>query len=165
VWAPALRAAARRLVRGAASADDLVQESLLRAYRTFDNFAPGTNARAWLFTILYSVFANTHRRARIERQTVPIEDLETRFDRGLELAQTTAVAPLESVLRSEDLAQLERALDALPEPFRSAVLLVDLDELSYEDAAAIMTCPVGTLRSRLFRGRRALAALLGAKSD
>jgi RNA polymerase sigma-70 factor (ECF subfamily) len=158
--APVLRAAARRAVGRAEFADDLVQETYLRAYRSFDAFVPGTNERAWLFTILYSVCAN-HRRYEHVRRTESIDDLEARASRALALADPTAERAVEA---GATLAwrgtESERALRTLPEPFRAAVELVDLAELSYEEAAAIVGCPVGTLRSRLFRGRRVLASML-----
>jgi RNA polymerase sigma-70 factor (ECF subfamily) len=158
---PSLRATARHLVRDSSAADDLVQEAFLRAYRSFDRFEPGTNIRAWLFTILFSVVVNAYRKARIEQDTVSIAELEARFDRGLELADPTAhLAIVENVSRVHDAVRVNQALAALPEPFRSAVVLVDIQEFPYEEAAAVIGCPIGTLRSRLFRGRRAIAALL-----
>jgi RNA polymerase sigma-70 factor (ECF subfamily) len=159
--APSLRATARHLVRDSSAADDLVQEAFLRAYRSFDRFEAGTNIRAWLFTILYSVVASAYRKARIERYVVSIEELEARFDRSVELPDPTAhLAIVESASRVHDARRVARALVLLPEPFRSAVVLVDVQEFSYEEAAAVVGCPLGTLRSRLFRGRRAIAALL-----
>lgn len=152
-----LRAAARRAIGRADLADDFVQETFLRAYRSFDSFEPGTNVRAWLFTILYSVCAN-HRRSERLRRTASIEEIESL---PLALADPDA---LRDLVEGGGLAwrgtDAERALAALPDPFRSAVELVDLAELSYEEAAQVLDCPVGTLRSRLFRGRRALARLL-----
>ena len=144
-----------------------MQEAFLRAYRSFDRFEPGTNIRAWLFTILYSVVANAHRRARSEQGTMSIEELEARFDHGVELVDPTAhIAIVENASRVYDAARVEHALAALPELFRRAVVLVDVQEFSYEEAAAVVGCPIGTLRSRLFRGRRAIAALLaGAHED
>lgn len=156
-----LRAAARRSVRRADIADDLVQETCLRAYRGFETFAPGTNERAWLFTVLYSVCIDHHRREGI-RATQSIEEFEERFGRPLALPDPRAEA---AIHEQPSLAwfgsDAERALALLPEPYRSAVELVDLAELSYEEAATALDCPVGTLRSRLFRGRRALALVLG----
>jgi RNA polymerase sigma-70 factor (ECF subfamily) len=159
--APSLRATARYLVRDSSAADDLVQEAFLRAYRSFDRFEPGTNIRAWLFTILYSVVASAYRKARIERETVSIEELEDRFHRSIELPDPRAhLAIVESASRVHETDRVAGALAALPELFRSAIVLVDVHEFSYEEAAAAVGCPVGTLRSRLFRGRRVIAALL-----
>ena len=159
--APGLRAAARRLTRPAEAADDLVQETFLRAYRTFDSFVPGTNARAWLFTILYSIHANASQKQHTARGTVSMNEMESRFERGLEFPDPKAHhAVLDNARLAWDGSEAQRALAALPDPFRSAVVLVDLDELSYEEAAEVLGCPVGTLRSRLFRGRRVLAVAL-----
>lgn len=134
-------------------AADLVQETYLRALRTFDNFRPGTNCKAWLFTILYSVFINRRRKAEREVGPFAVEELEQRFGPLLESAEAPA-SELELP------AEIDAALRSLPETFRSAVLLVDVHELSYEEAAVALDCPIGTLRSRLFRARRMLAVLL-----
>ena len=125
-----------------------MQETFLRAYRTFENFRPGTNCRAWLFTILYSVFLNE--RARQRPTLLSAEQLDT------VAADDRDLAPVDSPWSQE----VERALARLPGAFRAAVLLVDVEELSYEEAAAVAACPVGTLRSRLFRGRKLLGAML-----
>lgn len=158
---PALAGTARRLLRDGSSVPDLVQETFLRAYRTFDSFVPGTNGKAWLLTILYSIFNNAYRKQVRERGTISIEDYEARFDRALEVPDPEAHRTiLDNPNLSWGRSAVEEAFDRLPEPYRTAVLLVDIEELSYEDAAATLGCPVGTLRSRLFRGRRALAAEL-----
>lgn len=148
-----LRGAARRWFGNAATADDAVQETFLRAYRSFDSFESGTNARAWLFRILYSVCANEHARDRV-RRSVP---LDTTPEALLRRDDQSERAPSDFALRE---SEPERELAALPEPFRSAITLVDLGELTYDEAASALGCPVGTLRSRLSRGRRALARKL-----
>jgi RNA polymerase sigma-70 factor (ECF subfamily) len=148
-----LRASARRWFRHEATADDAVQETFLRAYRTFDAFEPGTNARAWLFTILYSVCANEHARARGHAAT-SLEDVTEEL-----LYRSEQFAP-RAALPEPTGTEVERALGALPEPFKSALTFVDVEELSYEEAASALGCPVGTLRSRLSRGRKALAEKL-----
>lgn len=147
--------AALRLKRDAADAADLVQETYLRAYRTFDNFRVGTNARTWLFTIMYSIHINQYHKARRRPPTVSIEELEERFRRTL-AASDEVPGAWDSRLSPD----VERALGALREEFRIAVLLVDVEEMTYEEAAAAAGCPVGTLRSRLFRGRKQLFAAL-----
>ena len=143
---------ALRLTGHREDAADAVQDTFYRAYRTFDGFRPGTNARAWMFTILYSVVINRRKKAQHEAQDVSI-DL---------LPQISAAQP--DARRSEPAGveepEVEAALRSLPHAFREAVVLVDLEDLSYEDAAAVVGCPVGTLRSRLFRGRRLLAEAL-----
>ncbi len=154
----ALRGTALRLTRSPEDAADLVQETFLRAYRTFSNFTPGTNGKAWLFTIMYSIFVNAYRKGRREPETVSLDELETRFERSLELPDWRAHL---EVLQNPNLnlkgSEVEQALERLPESFRLAVLLVDVEDLSYEEAATVTQVPVGTLRSRLFRGRKMLA--------
>jgi len=148
---------ALRLTRHSEDASDLVQETYLRAYRAFANFKDGTNCKAWLFTILYSIFVNKYRRDQREVNTVSIEELEQTFHRTLADPdwQTNFVAPTRSEFDSQE-PEVNHALAKLPEDFRSAVLLVDVQGFTYEEAAAALECPVGTLRSRLFRARRML---------
>jgi RNA polymerase sigma-70 factor (ECF subfamily) len=156
-----LHGTALRLTRRPEEASDLVQETMLRAYRTFANFAPGTNEKAWLFTIMYSIFVNAYRRERREPDLVAADELENRFQQTIELPDGSAHL---EILRNPALewhpSEAERALQRLPEEFRIAVLLVDVQDLSYEEAAGAMKCPVGTLRSRLFRARKQLAVEL-----
>jgi RNA polymerase sigma-70 factor, ECF subfamily len=151
----ALYRTARRLAGGDADAPDLVQDTCLRAFRTFDAFVPGTNAKAWLFTILYSVAINRARRRRLEPETLPGQEIDRQYEAHLE--QQSSTAP-----RQWTEAEVAGAVDALPDAFREAVLLVDVEELTYEEAASALGCPVGTLRSRLFRGRKLLAIALAA---
>ncbi len=158
---PCMRAlynTALRLTADAHDAEDGVQETYLRAFRTFDNFTPGTNAKAWLFTILYSVVINRHRRARREEGPWPVEELEARYRLLVEPPEgdLAEVEPSSVPLSTE----VEAALRAVPEVFRTAVILVDVQELSYEEAARTLGCPIGTVQSRLFRGRRLLFAAL-----
>ncbi len=152
----ALHRTARRLARQQEDAADLLQETFLRAFRTFGNFRPGTNARAWLFTILHSVFVNRYHRAQLEPEAVDPVDLDARFA-GV---ATPPVDDVVAILRRALPPEIDAALRALPEAFREAVLLVDVEELTYEEAAEAMGCPVGTLQSRLFRGRKVLAVEL-----
>ena len=156
VYLRAVYSAAYRLARREDDARDLTQETMLRAFRTFDGFTPGTNARAWLLTILYSVFVNQYHRKRRAPAQVSIEDLEAKYARYLSAPDTPSP---ESRHASRDV-EIEAALAGLPEAFRATILLVDVEELSYEEAAAALGCAVGTVRSRLFRARRILAAAL-----
>jgi RNA polymerase sigma-70 factor (ECF subfamily) len=160
----ALYSTAHRLTRGGDDASDLVQDTFLRAYRTFDNFSPGTNCRGWLLTIMYSVYINQYHKAR-RAPTMSIDELEGRFQRYLEArdnpgdaAATVPVRGASAELRVSP--EVERAIEQLPEEFRAAVLFVDVEGLSYDEAAAVVGCPVGTIRSRLYRGRRMLFAAL-----
>ncbi len=144
---------ALRLTHRPEDASDLVQETCLRAYRTFSNFTPGTNCKAWLFTIMYSVFVNRYRKEQREPKSVSIEELEEKFHRSLAAAEWDShLAPNPGEMGTE----VDRALNQLPESFRLTVLLVDVEEMTYEEAAAILNCPVGTVRSRLFRARKLL---------
>lgn len=142
-----------RLAGSRDAAADIVQETYLRAFRTFGNFEKGTNAKAWLFTILYSVFTNRYRKARREPEMAPLEGIEeTVATEGAddELAMLRGSLPWVSGPEAEE------ALSRLPDALREAVLLVDLDDLTYEEAASVLSCPVGTVRSRLFRARKLL---------
>lgn len=157
VWA-----AAMRFCRDPAEAEDLVQETYLRAYRSFDSYRPGTNCRAWLLTILYSVFVNRYRRSRREPEARDPATLESLAER--ERAPDDWERPLLDAATAGRWGTgetVEAALAELSEEFRETVLLVDVEELTYEEAADALGCPVGTVRSRLFRGRRLLARALG----
>jgi len=152
---------ALRLTQEPQDAADLVQETFLRAYRTFANFQPGTNCKAWLFTILYSVFVNQYRRAKRRPQMASVEELEERFHHFAQAPGDTA----SDVTTVEGWGwrwspEVEQALRQLPEDFRSPLLLVDVEGLSYEEAASVLGCAVGTVGSRLFRGRKQLFAML-----
>ncbi len=148
---------ALRLTRNAEAARDLVQETFLRAYRTFDNFRSGTNCKAWLFTILYSIFVNRYRKERREPRMVSFEEIEARFRQALETPDAGRSASGAPVWTDPD---VEEALGELPEAFRATVVLVDVEDFTYEEAAAAMNCPVGTVRSRLSRARKMLFAAL-----
>src|SRR5471030_1556217 len=150
--------AALRLTRVRADAEDLVQETYLKAFRAADQFQPGTNLRAWLFTILHNTARN---RARDRaRDTVSI-DSEI-VDRAADApppggASAGASETPESLLLRETLApELQAAIDALPEAFREAVWLRDVEEFSYAEIAAMLSIPIGTVMSRISRGRHML---------
>jgi len=136
-----------RLTRNAADAEDLVQETYLRAFRAFHLYTPGTNIRAWLFTILYRVRADVFRKAGRSPQTVEL------LDEG-----PAQPPPQDAWARGHE--ELSRALDQVPEAFRTAVVLRDVQEFSYEEIASILSVPVGTVMSRIHRGRACLRRLL-----
>jgi RNA polymerase sigma-70 factor (ECF subfamily) len=146
-----------RLSRNAETARDLVQETYLRAYRTFDNFRPGTNCKAWLFRILYSIFVNRYWKRQREPKTVPLEEIENRFQATLQANDDIRTDGRNPIWTDPD---VEAALDELPEAFRATVILVDIEDFTYEEAAAAMNCPVGTVRSRLCRARKMLFVTL-----
>jgi RNA polymerase sigma-70 factor (ECF subfamily) len=148
-----VHAAALRLTRDREDARDCVQETMLRAFRTFESFTPGTNCKAWLLKILYTVFVNRYHKARRDPPTVELEE-------RLHHASAATEALPGSWEREEWSEQVEEALGRLPETFRAAVLLVDVEELTYEETADALDCPVGTVRSRVARGRRMLYAAL-----
>ena len=138
---PCLRSvhyAALHLSRQPDDARDLVQETLLRAYRTFDSFTPGTNAKAWLLKILYSVFANRYRKARREPPVLPLDEVEAQFERLLARRGADPSLGDWGSQPGPTGSEVERALAGLPEPYRDVVLLVDVQELTYEEAAAAL---------------------------
>lgn len=150
-------AAAYYLTRNRAEADDLVQETYLRAYRFFDRFAVGTNVKAWLLTILTNVLRNRYRHRLLERRRLGDETGASTSGRAAAPADTGGA---ESFTQSLVDGEIERALGRLPVDFRAVVLLVVVQELSYAQAAATLHCPLGTIRSRLARARRLLHASL-----
>jgi len=148
---------ALRLTRSRAEAEDVVQETFLRAFRSFERFNPGTNCRAWLFTILRNVFLN---RVRNQAREVLEADVgETAVEAASE-GHGAGGNPEEELLQSVLHGDVDRALKALPLPFREAVVLVDLEGLSYREVAEVVGCPVGTVMSRLSRGRSLLRQAL-----
>jgi RNA polymerase sigma-70 factor (ECF subfamily) len=157
----ALFGAAVRLTRNAGDAEDLVQDSLLRAYRFFDRFERGTNMKAWLFKILTNTFINRYRRSAKERTLV--EGPEQHAVHGQLVSRDSDAAAADPErwyfdrILSEDVV---RAVDALPLDFRMVVILADLQEFSYREIADVLDVPVGTVMSRLFRGRRLLQKAL-----
>jgi len=142
---PSLTRRARRLCRTAASADDLVQDTLERALQNVERFERGTNLLAWLHRILFHLFVSSHRRAQRER--VGLE----RLGELATVASSSTTAPIPAARQ-----RLEQLFSTLPEPMQSVVALVDLDELSYREAALKLKIPVGTVMSRLSRARRRL---------
>ena len=144
----ALFGMAYRLTGNAHDAEDLVQETMLRAYRAFDRYRPGTNARAWLFTILHRLRTDALRRKGRRPETVELLD------------DGPAVAPTHEAALTSGHEDITRALEALPEVFRTAVLLRDIEEFSYGEIAGILDVPVGTVMSRIHRGRALLRRTL-----
>jgi RNA polymerase sigma-70 factor, ECF subfamily len=147
------------LTRDEADAEDVVQDTFLRAYRSWETYAVGTDCRRWLFTICRNAFLRSRER---EQRTIELHDGE--YDAFAAGALSFPEAPhsgIEDVLfRVDLLPAMQRALARVPAPFQSALVLVDVEEQSYEAAAEILGIPIGTLRSRLFRGRRIMQALL-----
>jgi RNA polymerase sigma-70 factor (ECF subfamily) len=150
---PRLRRYARALTRDLARADDLVQSCLARAIAKQHLWEPGTDLRAWLFTILHNQNVNDVRRSVREGVTVPVEDASS----------VLVMAP--RVGGSLQLRDLERVIRLLPEEQRQVILLVGLEGMRYEEVAAVLDIPIGTVRSRLSRGREMLRRLMDLKED
>jgi RNA polymerase sigma-70 factor, ECF subfamily len=148
---------ALRLTRRPQDAEDLVQETYLKAFRAADQFERGTNLKAWLFTILHNTFRNIRRHAGRNPVDVNSETVEQAVDRAGE-EQT----PEQLLTRATLDADLQAALDEMPEAFRQAVWLRDVEEFTYAEIAAMLGVPIGTVMSRISRGRRMLYARLAA---
>ncbi|HEX9296167.1 MAG TPA: sigma-70 family RNA polymerase sigma factor [Polyangiaceae bacterium] len=153
----ALYAVACRLTKSPLDAEDLVQDALVKAMRARDQYQPGTNLKAWLFKILTNTFINKYRRGGLERVVLDGPDADPLADGWVSAASMRALRDPESqALRPLLQEEIHRALEELPEEFRLAVVLSDVEELSYKEIAEVMDCPVGTVMSRLHRGRRLL---------
>jgi len=162
-YAPKLYSAALRLTRNKADAEDLVQDTYLRAWRSFGTFQEGTNLRAWLYRILTNSFINKYR----AKQRRPIEDGIDNVEDLYLYKRLNTLAPVLSSRSAEDTMfdlftddEVKAALEALPENFRLPVLLADVEGFSYKEIAEMLDIPVGTVMSRLHRGRKGMHKLL-----
>ena len=158
-YMPSLYSAALRMTRNPADAEDLVQETYLKAYRAFGGFEEGTNLKAWLYRILTNTFINTYRAKQRRPDETDLDDVEDlylyRRLGGLEAAMAGRSAEDELLeLFTDD--EVKEALEDLPEQFRMAVLLADVEGFSYKEIAEILDVPIGTVMSRLHRGRKGL---------
>lgn len=152
---------ASRMTRGASEAEDLVQDTVLKAIRAKDQFEPGTNLKAWLLRIMTNTFINKYRRGGMERVVFEGPSADALVDNWTSASSMRAVRdPETQALTPLIEAELSKALDELPEEFRVAVMLSDVEELSYKEIAEIMGCPIGTVMSRLHRGRKLLQGKL-----
>ena len=154
---------ALNLTRNRKDAEDLVQEAYLRAYRFFDSYQPGTHIKAWLFRILRNTFINRYRAAKIRPEEVDFAKVEAVYDRVVteEFLQDNQPRDPEEILMSRVLdGEVQEAIGALPEEYRSVVILALLEELSYKEIAGALSIPLGTVMSRLHRGRKLLQSSL-----
>ncbi|MHB1521956.1 MAG: sigma-70 family RNA polymerase sigma factor [Ferrimicrobium sp.] len=158
-----LYSAALRMTHNAADAEDLVQETFLKAYRAYESFQEGTNLKAWLYRILTNTYINIYRAKKRRPDESNLEDVEDlylyRRLGGLEAVQAGRSAEEEVLDRITD-TDVKEAIDSLPDQFRLAVVLSDIEGFSYKEIAEIMDVPLGTVMSRLHRGRRAMQRAL-----
>jgi RNA polymerase sigma-70 factor (ECF subfamily) len=160
-YAPQLYSAALRMTRNRSDAEDLVQETYLRAYRGFEGFNDGTNLRAWLFRILTNTFINSYRSKQRRVQETELDDVEDLYlykrISGVDVASRSAEDTLFELFPDDE---VKASLEALPENFRLPVLLADVEGFSYREIADMLDIPMGTVMSRLHRGRKAMQKAL-----
>lgn len=161
--APQLYGAAVRMTRNPANAEDLVQETFLKAYRAYGTFEEGTNLKAWLYRILTNTFINNYRRDTRRPQETDLGELEDLYlfrRLARETSATSSTSAEDQLLEGLVEEDIKQAIESLPENFRMVVLLADLEGFSYKEIADILEIPIGTVMSRLHRGRKALQVAL-----
>jgi RNA polymerase sigma-70 factor (ECF subfamily) len=152
---------ALRLTRSAEDAEDLLQETYLKAYRHYASFQPGTNLKAWLFKILKNTFINEYRRRKQLPAQVDFAELEETFESAVVSTDSRAIrTPEDEVMESTLDSEVRGSLAALPHNYKVVVLLADIEGYAYKEIADILAIPVGTVMSRLYRGRRLLERAL-----
>ncbi len=164
----ALYRSALGMTRNPGDAEDLVQETFVRAFQFFGQFNTGTNARAWLFKILTNLYINTYRRRTREPEKVSYDELEDFYlYNRLSDAQQRGVngSPEQEIVQKVQVEAIRDAIGNLPDEYRETVILADLNDLSYQEIADIQNIPIGTVRSRLSRGRRLVQKALWAYGD
>lgn len=160
-WERAIYPAALRLTHDHRDAEDLVQETMVRAYTGMRHFEPGTNGKAWLFRIMANTFVNTCRKRQREPVQVPSAEIDTALGAGAPAGSGASAPSAEAeVLDRLAFSDVRRALDQLPECFRATIYLADVEGYSYKDIAELTGVPIGTVMSRLSRARGKLRALL-----
>ncbi len=161
-YMPALYTAALRMTRNVADAEDLVQETYLKAYRAFGSFEEGTNLKAWLYRILTNTYINIYRAKKRRPEVADVEDVEELYlyHRLADRTPTAGRSAEEEALERFTDEDVKAAVESLPEAFRLAVLLADVEGFSYKEIAEITDVPIGTVMSRIHRGRKALQKAL-----
>lgn len=150
---------ALRMTYNAADAEDLVQETFMKAFRFWDSYEKGTNIRAWLFRIMKNAYINRYRKEKKEPETVEYDDVQNYYNNVRD--STVESGNVQETLFGNLLDdQVAKAIAELPDDFRTIVILCDIEELTYEEVAEFIDCPIGTVRSRLHRGRKLLRAKL-----
>ncbi|MEX0802516.1 MAG: sigma-70 family RNA polymerase sigma factor [Candidatus Binatia bacterium] len=153
--------AAFYLTKNEQEAEDLAQDTYVRAFRFFRKFEPGTNCRAWLLSIQRHLFINRYQKRKKQPELIDWAKIDREYESLVLDEEHTARYNPERLLCVDAMApEVEKALKTLPEEFRIAVILVNIDELTYEETAKVIDCPLGTVRSRLSRGRRMLQVAL-----
>jgi RNA polymerase sigma-70 factor (ECF subfamily) len=157
----ALYNTAYRMTRNAEDAEDLVQETYMKAYRYYEKFEEGTNFKAWLFKIMKNTFINNYRKKQQAPNLSNFADIEESFENHVSEEVTNQLKNPEQELLENVLDEdVQKALDRLPQDYRMVVLLADLEGFSYKEIAEILEVPVGTVMSRLYRGRRLLEEVM-----
>lgn len=156
-YAPQLYSAALRMTRNASDAEDLVQETFLKGYRSYASFQDGTNLRAWLFRILTNTFINTYRAKQRRPTETDLDDVEDLYMyRRIGALQAASRSAEDQMLDLFTDDEVKQSLEELPENFRIPVLLADVEGFSYKEIAEMLDIPIGTVMSRLHRGRKAM---------
>lgn len=165
----ALYRAAISMTRSPGDAEDLVQDTYLRAWQFYEQFTEGTNARAWLFRILTNLYINRFRQRARQPERVSYDEVEDfyLYNRlsDIRRGQGGELSPEEAILQKVQAEAIRAAIDQLPEEYRETVILADLNDFSYQEISEIQQIPIGTVRSRLSRGRRLVQKALWAYTE